>query len=402
MTERISRLEKEFEAELSRILLFWETRAVDREFGGFYGAIDGHGRLVDHASKGVILNTRILWTFAYAGVHYADDRFFEICERSYSYLKQFFWDDLHLGFFWELDHQGRVLNDRKQTYAQAFGVYALAQYYQYSKVSEAKDLALKLFELLELHALDSEEGGYIEAFARDWSPIKDMRLSHKDLNAPKTANTHLHVLEAYTSLYSVTREEKVKVALLRLLKLFRDYFFRGSLHLRLFFTHRWEERGEEISFGHDIEAVWLLLEAAESTGVREEIDYWKNQLVRVADQFIRVGIAADFGVLNAMEIASGALDSDRHWWPQAEAMVGLHYAYGQTKEDKYLDVLEGIWEYTKSHIIDKNLGEWRFRVNEAGVPYSSENLLGPWKCPYHNGRAMMVLLQRIRQNNTDR
>ena len=400
MTEQFSRLEKEFEAELSRILSFWETKAMDHDFGGFYGAIDGHGHLVEHAPKGIILNTRILWTFAFAGAHFGDDRFFEICARAHNYLLQYFWDDLHLGFFWELDHQGQVLNDRKQTYAQAFGVYALAQYYLYSKVSEAKDYALKLFELLELHGLDSEESGYIEAFARDWSPIADMRLSDKDLNAPKTANTHLHVLEAYTCLYNATHEEKVKVALLRLLKLFRDYFFNNSLHLKLFFTRSWEEIGEEISFGHDIEAVWLLLEAAESTGDLEEIDFWRNQLVRVADQFIRVGVASDFGVLNAMEINSGALDTDRHWWPQAEAMVGLHYAYTETKDAEYLNVLNGIWGYTKTHIIDNNLGEWLFRVNEKGVPYFSENLLGPWKCPYHNGRAMIMLIQRIRQNNT--
>lgn len=377
--------------ELQNILTYWSTNTIDEINGGFVGERDHNNNLIPNASKGIILNSRILWAFSAASNHLKTDAYNSICELSYNYLKTHFNDEEFGGVYWELDFKGNPINTRKQVYAQAFMIYALSEYYMFSKNKEAINWAIELYNLIEKNARDTTYKGYIEAFNKDWSPIEDMRLSDKDENEAKTMNTHLHVLEAYTNLYKVYKNEKLKNDLSELINLFLTKFLNSNNNLNLFFDEQWNLKSSVISFGHDIETAWLLIEAAKVIENKELLSETERIAVLIADTFIKHGIDVDGGVMNEFEPATNVLDSDKHWWPQAEALVGLRYAYNITGDEKYLLILSKILNFIQTKIIDHKNGEWFWRVDKNGKSYTSEYKIGMWKAPYHNSRACIVL-----------
>lgn len=378
-------------AELENILNYWTNNSIDEINDGFLGERDHFNKVVPNATKGVILNSRILWSFSAASNHYKTDKYNAICKRSYDYLETFFKDEHYGGVFWELSSEGKPLNMRKQVYAQAFMIYALSEYYVFSKNQDALDWAIDIYELIEEHANDTVNKGYIEAFNEDWSGIKDMRLSDKDANEAKTMNTHLHVLEAYTNLYKVYKKPSLKQHLTDLIALFFNKFLTSENHLNLFFDERWNLKSSVVSYGHDIETAWLLIEAAKVVGDEKLLQKTKNIAVLIADTFIKEGIDIDGGVLNEYNPVSKKLDGDKHWWPQAEALVGLCYAYDFTKDEKYLETATRVLTFIEKHIIDNKNGEWFWRVNQNQKVNTSDCKMGMWKAPYHNSRACMVL-----------
>ena len=378
-------------AELENILNYWTNNSIDEINDGFLGERDHFNKVVPNATKGVILNSRILWSFSAASNHYKTDKYNAICKRSYDYLETFFKDEHYGGVFWELSSEGKPLNMRKQVYAQAFMIYALSEYYVFSKNQDALDWAIDIYELIEEHANDTVNKGYIEAFNEDWSGIKDMRLSDKDANEAKTMNTHLHVLEAYTNLYKVYKKPSLKQHLTDLIELFFNKFLTSENHLNLFFDERWNLKSSVVSYGHDIETAWLLIEAAKVVGDEKLLQKTKNIAVLIADTFIKEGIDIDGGVLNEYNPVSKKLDGDKHWWPQAEALVGLCYAYDFTKDEKYLETATRVLTFIEKHIIDNKNGEWFWRVNQNQKVNTSDCKMGMWKAPYHNSRACMVL-----------
>ncbi len=380
------------EKELENVLSYWQQNTLDHNNDGFIGRIDHNNTMDTTHSKGIILNTRILWTFSRANNFYGDDRYGVECKRAFEYLWNHFRDMEHGGVYWEVDFKGNPTDKRKQIYAQAFCIYALSEYYKYAKRVEALDWAIALFSHIEERAYDIEFGGYFEAFGEFWEPIEDVRLSEKDLNAPKTTNTHLHILEAYTTLFEVTQKIEVKKALERLMQLFQDRLFREDGHLKLFFSKDWKEQSTEISFGHDIEAVWLLLLAARTSGSKNYVTTFEKLGIVIVDTFLQKALDNEFGVVNAQDRITKEMDTDRHWWPQIEAMVGLVYLWKITQGNTYLEHCLKIWDFTQKYILDHKHGEWFFRVDVNGNPYSEENKVGPWKCPYHNGRGLIELL----------
>nr|WP_299173697.1 AGE family epimerase/isomerase [uncultured Allomuricauda sp.] len=391
MTEAYKKLQTEMGNELERILQYWETNTVDLKYGGFLGGIDHTGKVLPDAPKGIILNTRILWSFSAASNHLKTDRYRQLCDRAYDYLYTYFKDSINQGVFWELDHAGNPINSRKQIYAQAFAIYALSEYYVYSKKNEARLWAISLFETIETTAKDRLKGGYFEAYNRDWSPIEDMRLSEKDMNASKTMNTHLHILEAYTRLADIYENNDLTTSLHELVQLFQTKFLNKENHYDLFFDTDWNLLSSVISYGHDIETSWLVIEAAkrlENKTLHNEVE---QTAIKVADTFIEEAIALDGGVINEKDSESGHLDTDRHWWPQVEALIGLNYAYGLTENRKYKSCSLSIWEFIKKNILDYQNGEWYFRVDENGNPYEQEDKVSMWKAPYHTIRACILL-----------
>jgi len=391
MNDAYNMLKSEVKLELFNILNYWVENTVDVKHGGFVGKRDYYNNLVEKASKGIILNTRILWSFSAASNHLKTNNYKDICDRAYSYLKTFFNDEKHQGLFWELTYKGEPINRRKQVYAQAFGTYALSEYYLFSKNEDAKDWAIELFALLEKHAKDTLSLGYLEAFNHDWGSIQDMRLSTKDMNAAKTMNTHLHVLEAYTSLLKIYDNAQLRESLKTLIELFINKFLNSSNHFDLFFDKQWKLLSNSVSYGHDIETVWLLIEAAKRTGDSHLITQIENLAIQVSNTFLEEAIDIDGAVLNEKNLSTGHTDTDKHWWPQMEALVGLNYAYKIKKEEKYISHSLLIWDFTKKHLIDRENGEWHFRVNRNGSAYTSEDKVSMWKAPYHTSRACMVL-----------
>ncbi|MGB5820651.1 MAG: AGE family epimerase/isomerase [Saonia sp.] len=383
---------KKLDLELKNILDYWQNNSIDCEFGGFVGRIDHHNKVDKEYPKSIVLNTRILWTFSKANNFYKDRRYNQECQRAFDYLFQNFKDKKNGGVYWEVDYLGKPSNKRKQIYAQAFCIYALSEYHKYSKNPKAILWAMELFQLVEDKAHDRELNGYIEAFDETWKPIEDVRLSKKDLNAPKTTNTHLHILEAYTALFEITADIEVEKSLKKLLALFLGRIFAYNYHLKLFFSKDWKTLSTEISYGHDIEAAWLLVHAAQTTGDVPLILQTEKLLISVVETFASEALDTDFGVWNSKDHTTLEMDKDKHWWPQAEAMVGLVYAWKITKNRSYFNICLQVWDFIETHIIDHENGEWFFRVNPEGIPSTVENKIGPWKCPYHNGRALMEIL----------
>lgn len=380
-------------SELNEILNYWVEFSVDEMNGGFIGKRDHYNKAFPKAAKGIILNSRLLWSFSALGNFGKTGAVLSLADRAYDYLLNFFEDKQHGGVFWELDFQGKSLKERKQIYAQAFAIYALSEYYKLTGKKQAKKWAISLFHLIEKYARDKKQNGYFEAFQNDWSAINDMRLNKKDPNAAKTMNTHLHILEAYTNLLEITGDEKVKSALENLIQLFFDKFLEEEIqHFKLFFDVEWKSANNMVSFGHDIEAVWLIIEAAKAAKNDELRKKADRLAVSVAHVFLKEAYKKGNGVYNEQDLDSGELDTDKHWWPQAEAMLGLQYAYQISGEKKFKNAQLDIWEYIKENIIDHENGEWYFRINNENEPYPEGDKLSMWKSPYHNSRACMMLI----------
>jgi mannobiose 2-epimerase len=349
---------------------------------------------VRDAAKGSVLNARILWTFSAAHRVLGDDRFRELAERAHSYLREHLWDPAHGGVFWSVDCRGGPLETRKQTYAQAFALYGLSEYHRATGDKDALDLAIRVFELIERHTLDPEHGGYLEALGPSWQRIEDVRLSDKDLNAPKNMNTQLHVLEAYANLLRVWPDARLREGLASLVDIFLHRIIDAvRRHLHTFFQLDWTPVTELVSFGHDIEASWLLAEAVDVLDDSAVRSIAGKATVALARATLTEGIDGAGGVVSEI-LPGGAVDSDKYWWVQVEAIVGFVNAYQATQSAEFLEAAVAIWVYARDHLRDESVGEWYFRVDRNGRPYPEDDKVGMWKCPYHTVRACLEVAER--------
>lgn len=373
------------------ILPFWD-KTIDKERGGFYGRILNEGKIIKNALKSAVLNTRILWTYSSVHRQLKEEKYLELAKRAYRYIQQHFKDEENGGIFWLVDALGNPIETKKQIYAQAFCIYALSEYYRVTKDEDALNWAVEIFNLIEKNSFDSKFLGYFEAYDREWNLLEDVRLSDKDKNEVKTMNTHLHLLEGYTNLMRIWESKKLRQQLEQLIEIFLNKIIDPETgHFNLFFDDYWNVRSEEFSYGHDIEGSWLLYEAGEVLGNEELLKQIKRASLRLAEITLMEGTDGDGGLMNEGNI-DGVMDTDKHWWPQAEAMVGFMNAYQITKEKKFFDASHHCWEFTKENIVDRKNGEWFYRVNREGRPYySEEDKVGPWKAPYHNTRACLEL-----------
>jgi mannobiose 2-epimerase len=389
---------KEIEKELKEnILAFW-NKAVDRENGGFFGKILNNGEIIKDSPKSAVLNTRILWTYSAVYKKFEEEKYLELARRAYDYLEKSFRDTEEGGIFWMLDYKGDPIDTKKQIYAQAFCIYALAEYYAISNSAYALNWAIEIFELIEEHSFDHEYPGYFEALDRNWNPKVDVRLSEKEPNVNKTLNTHLHIFESYTNFLKVWRNGKLKKQLKQLTNIILDKIIDSKTgHFNLFFDERWNLKSNLFSYGHDIEGSWLLVAAAELLGDKALTERLRKASLRLANITLEEGLDKDGGVMNDGDI-NGVIDTDKHWWPQAEAMVGTLNAFQISGNRKFLDASYNCWNFVKKHVIDYENGEWFFRVTREGNPYYAEEYkLGPWKAPYHNARACLELLERLKK-----
>jgi len=395
-TERIGTLAEAMERDLrSNVLPFWVERVPDRERGGFFGWIGDDGTVDPRAPKGGVLNSRILWTFAAASRRYPDPIYIELARRARTFLYERFWDEVHGGVYWLVDSEGRPLVDRKQTYNLAFAIYGLAEFARATGDSEARERAIALFRTTEEHAGDPAGGGYWEARGRDWSPLADVRLSEKDRNAPRSMNTHLHVMEAYANLHRLWPDAGLRERLGALVRLHLEQIVDPeSGHLKLFFDESWRPQGADVSFGHDIEASWLLVEAAEQTGDARLLARAREGAALLARTALVEGFDAVRGGLFAERSAEGRLDDEKHWWMQAEAVVGFLDAWERSSDEAFLAAAESVWRFVDCFLVDRRHGEWRWRVLGDGTPIPGLPRVEPWKCPYHNSRAALEVLSR--------
>ncbi|MDQ1142728.1 AGE family epimerase/isomerase [Pedobacter agri] len=395
MDHTLLHLSQEFKTELNHILNYWKNRTLDQDLDGFVGQITEREEVISDSDKGSVLNARILWSFSAAYNFNGDLQSLHLAQYSFKYIKEHFIDKQYGGVYWSLNYTGSPKDRKKQIYAIAFTIYGLAEYHLATGDKEALNLAITLFRDIERHSFDPIDGGYFEAFAENWDLIPDLRLSQKDANEKKTMNTHLHIIEAYTTLYKVWPDDHLRNQIIGLLRIFSDHIINGNGHLNLFFDEKWNKKSIEVSYGHDIEASWLLLESAEVLNDEGLISHFKDMAMKIAE-------ASAEGVDGAAMIYEYSpvdhhVNQEKHWWVQAEAMVGFLNAFELSKNPVFLELFNKIWTYTKQQIVDHENGEWFWGRNGDGTLMLKQDKAGLWKCPYHNSRACMEIISRLRR-----
>ena len=377
------------------ILRFWLDKMVDQEHGGFYGRIDGHEHLHADAEKGAILNARILWAFSAAYRVLGDKTYLEAASRAKHYIIDYFIDPEYGGVYWSLDCNGKPLDTKKQFYAIGFAIYGMSEYARATGDAEALKVAIDLYRCIEEHALDHEYNGYIEAMTRDWQPIANMRLSELDANYPKSQNTHLHIIEPYTNLYRVWKSDELKASLHNLIDIFTDRILNPETHhLDLFFDMDWKRgAGALESYGHDIECSWLIHEAALVLGDAEVLKK-VEPIVEMVAKASEKGLNADGSMVHEANLDTGYVDSDLHWWVQAEAVVGFFNIYQYFGDESALQKAQHCWTYIKENLIDNENGEWHWSRRKDGTLNLDDDKAGFWKCPYHNSRMCLEIIER--------
>ncbi len=424
--EKVATLRTEVQEVLeNNILSFWLEQMQDHEHGGFYGQMTGRGELVKTADKGAILNARILWAFSAAYRVLRKPEYLDAATRAKDYILDHFIDPEYGGTYWSLDYLGQPRDTKKQFYAIGFMIYGLSEYARATGDHEALDVALQLYECIEEHSLDHEYNGYIEAMTRDWQPIADMRLSDLDANYPKSQNTHLHIIEPYTNLFRCLKEfrevelfncnyvpalgavlpvgvsvpqemiDHVEMSLRNLIDIFTDRILNPDTHhLDLFFENDWTRgAGRLESYGHDIECSWLMHEAALVLGdkaVLKKVEPIVQEVAKASEK----GLNADGSMIHEANLDTGHIDDDLHWWVQAENVVGWFNLYQHFDDEDALQKALRCWDYIKLNLIDREHGEWFWSRHRDGSLNLEDDHAGFWKCPYHNSRMCLEIIER--------
>lgn len=389
----LKKFKEEVTKECESILSFWEKNTIDETNGGFIGAIDGDMTKHPEADKGSVLNARILWTFSSAYRIFKKENYLTLANKAYEYITSHFINKKNNGVYWMIDCKGNPSDPKNQVFSLAFLIYALVEYYKVSNKKEAIDYASKLFDSIQKYSLDTKYNGYFDAFSEDWAK----KLTEPNKTNTKSLLTQLHILESYAPLYNATKDEKIKGGLKNILI---DVFLNKIINkekgcLRFEFDDDWKDKSTSNSYGHDMTASWFICVANDYLQSEEHSKEIKEISVKMAEQCLRDGIDKDDGGMNRLGSDGVIKDSDKHWWVQCESIVGFMNAYQITKDDKFLKAAFNCWEFIKKYIIDYKNGEWYYRINKNHEVYKEEQKVGPWKCPYHNSRMCMQVIERI-------
>lgn len=373
------------------ILPFWKG-LKDEEFGGYYGFMDTELNLDKKAVKGCILNSRILWFFSNAWAVLQDESLKEYADHAYDFMKKYCYDEERGGVYWSVTYDGKPEDTTKHTYNQAFAIYALSSYYDVSGNKEALALAQKLRDVVEEKCFD--EVGYKEALDINFNPVENDKLSENGVMADRTMNTLLHVFEAYTELYRVSKDEIAATKLRWMMDLVADKIYNPALHRQeVFFDNNYTSLIDLHSYGHDIETAWLVDRGASVLG---DEAYIAKMAPITADLEQNVYKLAYSENSFKNECERGVDDERRIWWVQAEAVVGFYNGWQKdNSKTHYLEAAENIWKFIQDKVVDKRPGsEWFSEVDVNGKPYMHKPILEPWKCPYHNGRMCLEMIKR--------
>lgn len=393
MKEIKSQVQKELQ---NHILPFW-LNLQDKEYGGHYGLVDYDLKTNKEAPKGGIAAARFLWTFSSAYRVLGQEAYLQCAKQAYRFFVDTMIDSIDLGVFWMVDYKGNVLDGRKHIYAQAFGVYALSEYYRVTKDPEALEQAIKLYNLVEVKGYNAFNNAYKEEFTRQWVETNNEMLSENGILAQITYNTHLHILEAYTNLYKVWEDPRLKGRIENLIQLFYNKIYNPITgYFKVFFNDQWEEMIDLLSYGHDIEASWLIDEALKVMNIKDK--KYEQWIVNVAKNIQKTALMSNGSLINECE--KGVNDCTKIWWVHAEAIIGFYNAYEHTKDKSLLDSLKKVWEYTQQHLIDKRPdGEWYYCLDQEDIPIN-KNIVEPWKCSYHNARFCLEIIERIERKQS--
>lgn len=388
----MNNLRNEIEEHLTdTILPFW-MKLIDVENGGFYGQIDFNLTIDKEADKGGIAISRFLWTFSAAYRVTKNEQYLEYAHHLYKFLVNYVYDHEFKGLYWLVDYKGNPKDMRKHVYTQSFGIYALSEYYRATQNESALQLANEIFQLIEEQGFDQVTNAYKEEYDREWNETPNEMLSGNGVNAEITMNTHIHVLEAYTNLYKADPNEYLKARLENLMKIhYEKIYDKESKFLGVFFDKNWKNMIDLKSFGHDIEASWLMDETIKTISL--ENPEYNQMIIEIAYNIADYAMQPDGSLINEQE--KNHLDDTRIWWVQSEAMVGFLNAYQHTNDPKFVELINKLWNYIKTYIVDhREGGEWFWSVDRDGNP-TVRNIGEPWKASYHNGRFCLEYMERV-------
>lgn len=384
-------LRKKAEEELLNNLgPFW-LKLIDNENGGFYGEVTYDLKVNKTSEKGGIQTSRILWFFSAAYCATKNEEYKKAATHAYEFLRDKLIDKEFKGVYWMVDYLGNPIDTRKHVYCQSFAIYALSEYYKATKDKQALDLAMNLFSLVKNIGFNKENSAYLEEFDREWNITPNEMLSENGVIAEITTNTHLHVLEGYTNLYSVTNNRVVGERLKELIYTFYNKIYDKEQHLlKIFFDSEWNTIIDVKSYGHDIEASWLIDDAYKALNLKDESI--EKMIIDIAYN-IKAQIQEDGSLINESE--NGVKDYTRVWWVQVEAMVGYLNAYERTHDESFLNIVNNLMTYTMKNMVDpREGGEWYWSIEPNGKP-TERSVIEPWKTPYHNGRFCLEFMKRI-------
>lgn len=402
---------EEMHEQCGALARFWTARAIDRANGGYVTSFDDHGVALDESEKYLLSHTRLVWSFTSLAVALGDAKLMGLARHGVQYLKQHFWDAEHGGWYWKLDREGGVLDPAKLVYGQGFAIYALAAYGAADHDDDALRLACETFDLLHVHAVDATYGGYSENLDGDWTPFA----APPGEPERKSLDIHMHLLEAFTELALATAD----ATHLRRLSEVRELILTrmidpssgvgGNQYDRQFrpldpvvIDRTWiaerttpEQRGPfapSTSYGHNLELGWLLMRADTVLGrtPRSDVD-----LVRaLANHALTWGFdASSGGVYREGPPIGPATDTDKEFWPNAEALVGFLEAHIVTGDARYLDAFLRTWHFARTCLIHPS-GEWRIRTDANGRVIDGA-LGNHWTGGYHTVRAMLESARRL-------
>jgi len=375
-----------FNSELKKILDYWETNALDDDNAGFIGQINFKNERIGEASKGLILNARILWSFAAVSNQLPTQEYANTCHRAYHYLALFFKDKSDGSLYWELGYNAKPENTIKNCVGQAYALLALSEYYLFSKKEEVKNWAIQLFEYIEDYGFNSRSNTYVDVI-----PVNGVQ-DTSEIDGAKSLGTHLHLLEAYTTLFTIYKNDRLEKKLRILLEILLYEFITKEQHCETALDREGKSLSETVFFGYNVEVPWMLIDAAKALNDDELLKSTEDCLLQMIDVFLEEAIDINGAIMYGKCTSTQQLDTDLHWWTQVEALVALSYAYDFTQNERYQIAFNRIWSYVKEHFIDLEHGEWFARIASDTTRYTDDKI-GMWKSPYHSTRMCLKIME---------
>lgn len=366
-------LKNEISEEVKNVINFWSTKVIDQKNNGFYGACDFYGKPLKEANKGVVLNARLLWSFAKISNQLKTDEYTSIVQRSYKYLQSFFKDADFGGVYWELNFKGIPLNTNKKSIAQAYTLLALSEVYLLNKKEEIKEECLKLYNCIEENFYNKEENFYKNTLTREFKVIEE--------DVSLTLGTHLHIIEAYTNLYKINKSVIVKESIENLLNIIIRKFLKSNEYCEIELSKNDDSLTTHISFGHNVEVPCILLEACAIIRTDKYVGFLKNKLIKYSEEVIHL-INRTGGVYLFKNIKNNTYVKEYQWWMQTESLIAFQTLSELTSNKVYSNILEVLWTFIKNHFIDIENGEWYEKLDTNKIPMK-ENKITMWKSPYH-------------------
>lgn len=394
LDKRFESLKTSMEEGVQDLLGFWEKYDLEPSGNAFYGVVNEKLEPQVDGKKHIVLGSRLVWTFAAAYRVLGKEKYKDLAKKAYDYFMEYFLDREFGGAYWELNADGSVHDPNKRTYGESFAIYALSEYYRAFGDQKALDEAVSIYNCLEKYVYDTENKGYIEALTREWKYEQEKQVSNINpyKAASKTMNTHLHLLEAYTSLYRVWKDEGLKAKLHEHIDVMKDKIVDSNIwHYKMFFDREWNSLSPNVSYGHDIEGSWLIWEAADVLGDKEVMEYVKPVSTKMANATFNEGWHRKGGLLS--EADPNGPHENRSWWEQAEAVVGFLNGWELTGEERYLEGADKILDFIDKEMVDHEHGGW-FASPISDVVRRGDRVTG-WVCPYHNARMYFEVIERI-------